>query len=103
MREGDVEMSEILGRDNESVAIEFYTKKGFTVLNQNDAGFPDLLLLKDKQLVKMVEVKGGGHKAHRHQREYLQNLRNRDFEIEIVRVNDGTLVIEEVLEKKYSK
>ena len=64
-------MSEKNGRDNEVIAIKHYQDKGYTVLNQNDPGFPDLLLLKGKKLVKMIEVKGGGHKVHKHQREYL--------------------------------
>ncbi len=89
-------MSEKNGKENEILAIRHYQKQGYTVLNQNDAGFPDLLLLKDKQLVKMVEVKGGGHKLHKHQREYLQNLSDRGFEIETVRVIDGLLTIEEI-------
>ena len=67
-------MSEIIGKENEALVIKYYQDKGFTVLNQNDAGFPDLLLFRGKELVKMVEVKGGNHKVHNHQQDYLRSL-----------------------------
>lgn len=80
------------GKENEALVMKHYQDKGFTVLNQNDAGFPDLLLFRGKELVKMVEVKGGNHKVHNHQQDYLRSLESLGFDIEIVRVIDGELV-----------
>lgn len=89
-------MSEIKGKENEALVIRYFQNKGFSVLNQNDAGFPDLLLFKGGKLIKMVEVKGGNHKVHKHQLEYLQDLKSLGFHIEIVRVNNRELAIEEI-------
>jgi len=83
--------SEDIGKENEALVTEHYQNKGFTVLNQNDSGFPDLLLFRGKELVKMVEVKGGDHKVHKHQQNYLKNLESSGFKIEIARVVDGEL------------
>ena len=50
------------GRFNEKIVAEIYRGKGFDVLDLNERGFPDLLILKDGKIQMFIEVKGGGKK-----------------------------------------
>ena len=56
------------------------------MLNQNDEGFPDLLILEGKKLVKFVEVKTPKHSVHKSQRDYIRELESLGFETEIAEV-----------------
>lgn len=67
-------MSQKQGKINESKAKKHYESQGYTVLNQNDKGFPDLLILEGKKLIKFVEVKTPKHSVHKSQSDYLREL-----------------------------
>lgn len=61
----------------------------------NANGFSDLLVLKRGQIQFLVEVKGGGHSVHTHQRELHDMLKTKfGVETKIIRV-DGDNIAEE--------
>ena len=43
--------------ESEKIVKKDFEEKGYTVLNQNDRGFPDLIVLKDGEISFFVEVK----------------------------------------------
>lgn len=69
---------------------DFYGKKGLTVLNSNDAGFPDLIALNGKDIAFFVEVKQGFN-FHSNLREeqfsYHTYLRQLGFDVKILFFN----------------
>lgn len=44
-------------KEAESLVKDMFQKQGYTVLNQNDKGFPDLIVIKDGKISFFVEVK----------------------------------------------
>ena len=44
-------------KDAEDIVKDHFVNQGYTVLNQNDKGFPDLIVLKDGEVSFFVEVK----------------------------------------------
>lgn len=80
-------MSHNIGKENELTTVKHYEKMGYHVLRVNDEGFPDLLLLKDRQLIGFVEVKGGSHKVHDSQQIYHEKLRKLGFKVDIYRID----------------
>jgi len=87
-------MSQEQGKINESKVKKYYENQGYTVLNQNDSGFPDLLILEGKKLVKLVEVKTPKHPVHKHQKDYLRSLKALGFEVEITVIVDDEVNVE---------
>jgi hypothetical protein len=82
--------------DSETIAKEFFEKQGYTVLNINERGFPDLIVLKGKEIQFLVEVKSGDSFLPYIQREYHGKLlANYGFITKLVRVKDKEVVIEE--------
>jgi Holliday junction resolvase-like predicted endonuclease len=74
-------MSEKLGKINEEKAVEYFRKQGYQVLNVNKKGFPDLIILKGKEIQFFVEVKGGRHKIHPWQRHVHNELEKMGFQV----------------------
>jgi len=54
----------VLGIKNERRIARKYGKQGYQVLIVNKKGFPDLIVLKDKEIKFFVEVKTGKHRVH---------------------------------------
>jgi len=79
-------MSEKIGRLNEEIVAERYRKQGYLVLNVNEKGFPDLIVLKGKEIQFFVEVKGGKHKLHDFQVEFHKRLEKMGFPVKIERI-----------------
>ncbi len=79
-------MSQEIGRTNEETVAERYRKQGYQVLNVNMKGFPDLVVLKGKEIQFFVEVKGGNHEVHSFQRDTHEELKKMGFRVEIERV-----------------
>lgn len=71
--------SETLGKLTEEKAVEYYKKQGYQVLNINRKGFPDLIVLKDREIQFFVEVKGGRHKIHSWQKQMHKKLEEMGF------------------------
>jgi len=84
--------------DSEAIAKKFFEKQGYVVLNVNDKGFPDLIVLKGREIQFLVEVKGGETSyLNYEQREYHRKLlENFGFITKLVRVKgENEVVIEE--------
>jgi len=66
-----------------------FEDKGYTVLNRNDVGFPDLIVLKDREVRFFVEVKSMQKPDLRakSQLEYHQYLNKLGFEVKYLNVN----------------
>ena len=82
------------GRENEMLAAEYYRKQGYSVLNVNEKGFPDLIVLKDGKIEFLVEVKGGSHPVHAFQEELHEQLRRMGLKVKVVRVVNGKIIEE---------
>jgi len=80
------------GRENEILVVEYYRKQGYDVLNVNEKGFPDLIVLKDGKIEFLVEVKGGSHPVHTFQKELHERLRRMGLKVKVVRVINGKIV-----------
>jgi len=80
------------GRKNEEVVAEHYRKQGYQVLNQNERGFPDLIVLKDKHVLFFVEVKRRGVRLRQEQKDMTPKLGKEGFETKIIDVLDGKIV-----------
>ena len=66
------------------------------MLNLNDRGRPDLLILKDRQIQFFVEVKGGRHKVHQWQAEYQEKIGKLGYKTLNIRITaNGKIVKEE--------
>jgi len=66
--------SQEIGKENERKVAEDYRKKGYQVLNVNEEGFPDLIILKNGKIEFLIEVKTPKHPVHKPQREYHKQL-----------------------------
>ena len=75
-------MSQKKGRANEKQVQEWLEGQGYEVINVNDKGFPDLLIMNNGKIEFMAEVKGGRHQVHIHQKEF-QNKLEKIFRIPI--------------------
>jgi len=71
------------GRKNEKKVEREYRENGYQVLNVNDKGFPDLIILKDGKIECFVEVKAPKHKVHGFQKEFHKQLEAMGFQVEI--------------------
>jgi Holliday junction resolvase-like predicted endonuclease len=80
------------GRKNEDVVADFYRKQGYQVINRNDKGFPDLIVLKDKHILFFVESKALGVPLKQIQKENIPKLKNQGFETKVVEVKDEKVV-----------
>ena len=74
-----------IGEKYEQIVKERLEAQGYDVLRFKDKGVPDLLVLKDGKIVKFVEVKGGSHSVHGHQKKYHEMLKQLGFEVEVVK------------------
>ena len=74
----------------EKRAQESYEKEGYVVLNPNDVGFPDLIVVKDGKIAFFVEVKAMQKPdiKERGQMWYHQYLRSLNFEVKCINFLD---------------
>jgi hypothetical protein len=88
------------GEENERIAEKYLSRKfNCTILNRNETGFPDLLVLDNGRLIALYEVKGGEkktHKFHPWQEELHQKLRHLGFKVGKIIVKDGKVQSEEL-------
>lgn len=85
-----------IGTKNEEKVEKYYRNKDYQVLNLNDRGCPDLLILRDGQIQFFVEAKGGRHKVHSWQVAYQKKLERMGFKTVNIRItDDGNIVKEE--------
>jgi len=77
-------------RDSENIVKKDFEKKGYTVLNQNDRGFPDLIVLKDGEVSFFVEVKAMQEPdINLSELMYHQYLERLGFEVKCINVREG--------------
>jgi len=74
------------GRENEEKIAEKYRKQGYIVLNVNEKGFPDLIVIKDKEIEMFVEVKGRKHPVHDFQKEMHRKLEKLGFKVVVEKI-----------------
>jgi len=84
-----------IGVKNEEKVENYYKNQGYQVLNLNDKGRPDLLIIRDREIKFFVEVKGGRHKIHLWQMEYQKKLEKLGFKTVNVRILANGKIIEE--------
>lgn len=80
-----------LGQLNQKRVAEHYRNQGTIVLDVNDKGFPDLIVILDKKAFShflSVEVKGGEHAVHWPQSQKLFKLSELGSTVRIARVVD---------------
>lgn len=71
------------GRKNEKIIEREYKERGYQVLNVNDKGFPDLVILKNGKIERFIEVKAPKHKVHGFQKAFHKQLEAMGFQVEI--------------------
>lgn len=77
-------------KDAEMIVKEHYKEKGYTALNQNDRGFPDLIVLKDGKVSFFVEVKAMQEPdINLSEIQYHQYLENLGFKVKCINVRKG--------------
>jgi len=85
-----------IGKLEEDLVVKHFQDKGFSVLNTNDEGFPDLIVMKDGRIEFFTEVKSGETSfISWSQRQYHKRLIEMGFITKGVRVIDGNVKIEE--------
>jgi Holliday junction resolvase-like predicted endonuclease len=85
-----------IGKMEEDIAIKYFQDKGFTALNTNDEGFPDLIVIKDGRIEFFAEVKSGETSfISWSQRQYHKRLFEKGLITKGVRVIDSDVKIEE--------
>jgi len=80
-----------VGRLNQKRVAEFYRSQGHVVLDVNEEGFPDLIIVLDKKIFSnllFVEVKGGEHSVHWSQSKKLFELSRFGSKVKIGHVLD---------------
>ena len=80
------EKSTVLGIKNERKIARKYRKQGYQVLSVNEKGFPDLIVLKDKEIEFFVEVKTGRHRVHLFQEKVHKKIEKMGFQVRIERL-----------------
>jgi len=80
--------SQKIGIENERKVAENYRKQGYQVLNVNEKGFPDLIILKDRKIEFLIEVKTPKHKVHGFQKEFHKQLEAMGFQVKIITVEE---------------
>jgi hypothetical protein len=76
-------------KDSENVVKDHFKKLGYTVLNQNDRGFPDLIVLKDGKVSFFVEVKAMQKPdLNIDEMQYHQYMNDLGFEVKCMNVRD---------------
>jgi Holliday junction resolvase len=80
------------GRENEEIVSDYYRKKGYQVISTNENGFPDLIVLKGKQVLFFVEVKQQGVRLETVQEETIAKWEKESFETKLIDVRDGKIV-----------
>lgn len=81
------------GRENEELVAEHYRKQGYQVINTNETGLPDLIVLKDKQVLFFVEVKAQGVSLNRFQDETITKWEKEGFETKVIHVGNGKILL----------
>jgi len=93
-----------IGKHEEDLAVKHFEDKGFTVLNTNDEGFPDLIMIKDGGIAFFAEVKGGETSYIAwSQRQCHKKLLEKGFITKGVRVTDDDVKIEDEQTWPYPK
>lgn len=80
-----------IGRLNQKRVAEHYEKQGYKVLDVNEEGFPDFVVIPDDKIFRrllFVEVKGGEHEVHWPQSNKLFELSELGAEVKIGHVID---------------
>jgi len=78
-------------KDAEDEVKKHFRRQGYTVLNQNDKGFPDLIVLKNGKVRFFVEVKAMQKPdINRNEMQYHQYLNELGFEVKCINVRDQT-------------
>lgn len=80
------EKSRVLGIKNERRIARKYGKQGYQVLIVNEKGFPDLIVLKDKEIKFFVEVKTGKHSVHPFQEKVHKEIEKMGFQVRTERL-----------------
>ena len=80
------------GIENEGVVAKHYREQGYQVIEINEKGFPDLIILKDKQVLFFVEVKARGVPPTHVQKEAHIKWKKEGFETKVKCVADGKVV-----------
>jgi len=91
------------GKVGEDLVVTYFRDRGYTVLNTAEAGFPDLIVVKDGRIEFFAEVKSGktsiigmSLEGKKGQRFYHQKLlEETGITTKAVRVVDGEVKIEE--------
>ena len=74
-------------KDAENEVQKHFEKQGYTVLNQNDKGFPDLIILKNGKIVFFIEVKAMQKPdINIYEMQYHQYLNELGFEVKCINV-----------------
>ena len=85
-----------VGKEEEDLTVKYFEDRGFTALNKNDEGFPDLIVIKDGRIEFFAEVKSGETSfISMSQRQYHKKLLEKGFITKGIRVIDNTVKIED--------
>lgn len=80
------------GIENEEIVAKHYREQGYQVIDINEKGFPDLIILKNKQVLFFVEVKALGVSLKSYQKEAHIKWKKEGFETKVKYVVDGKVV-----------
>jgi len=80
-----------IGQKNERRIVRKHRKQGYQVLITHKVGFPDMIVLKDKEIRFFVEVKTGRHQVHPHQEGTHKDLQEMGFQVIIERLKRRSL------------
>lgn len=74
----------LIGKKNEDLVSKDFIEQGFQVLNINDKGFPDLIVLKNKKIILFCEVKTLRGNLTDIQKEYHKKLNDIGFSTQVI-------------------
>lgn len=80
------------GRENERIVFDYFGKRGYQVLWTSEKGFPYLVVLRDKQIIYLVEVRSWTARCPPFKEKYHDKLRKEGFETKVIYVKNGRIL-----------